>query len=79
MIEQFRLSESDRQTPVFRKLHAHLVQRLADKRRANDTPLDAERTALLRGEIKTLKYVTEEILKPIAPHAPASGIAAGES
>lgn len=70
----FRLNDVEKMSPLWQRLHAHLVTRLADKRRANDGPhLDSVATAHLRGEIKALKYLTDEIVRS------PTEFAAGES
>lgn len=60
----FRLSEVERNSPLWRRLSEHMKERVAAKRRANDAPQSNEDTALLRGRIAELKYLTEEIVRP---------------
>lgn len=76
--EEFRLTDIEKGSLLWRRLNAHLLERLAERRRQNDGPQHGvERTAFLRGEIATLKYLTEDILRaPIAAQSPHS--AAGE-
>ncbi len=46
-----QLTQSERDTPLFRKLKKHYEQRLADHRLENDKRLNADDTARLRGMI----------------------------
>lgn len=71
MTTPFRLNETERRSPVWQRLSAHLSERLTVKRRSNDLPQPNEDTALLRGRIAELKYLTEEIVRP--PATPADG------
>lgn len=59
MTERFRLNEMEKASPLWRRLHAHLQERLDHKRRVNDIPHTPEETAALRGEIATLKYLVD--------------------
>ena len=56
-IAQFRLSDIDRQDPVWIKLVAHAERRLEMCRMQNDDPLDPDKTAMLRGRIQELKWL----------------------
>ena len=50
------LNEAEAQSPLWRKVKAHLEARLAMLREMNDSPKrNAEATALLRGAIKEVK------------------------
>jgi hypothetical protein len=51
----FRLTHNDKSTPLWLRLKAHLEERLAAARVRNDMLLPENDTAMLRGEIKSLK------------------------
>jgi len=53
----FRLTPDDKATGLWVRLRAHLEDRLSRARARNDTLLPEYETALLRGEIKCLKYL----------------------
>lgn len=53
----FLLSDTDKAQGLWVRLRAHLEGRLAAARVRNDKPLTEPETALLRGEIKTLKHI----------------------
>ena len=57
MIETFMLSDADKAQPLWRRLRAHLEDRLAQARIRNDAVQSEADTAVLRGEIKTLKRI----------------------
>jgi hypothetical protein len=52
---KFALGFEDKQSPTWRRLKAHLEERLRLARESNDTEQPEERTARTRGEIKVLK------------------------
>lgn len=54
MIE-FQLSDYDKSTLLWARLKVHLEERLTEARRRNDAPLTEQETAMLRGEIKSLR------------------------
>ncbi len=64
MTAPFRLNEIEQGSPLWRRLKAHMEERLTAKRRANDMPQSRKDTAMLRGRIAELKYLTEEIVRP---------------
>lgn len=51
----FELTPHDRASSLWLRLATHLSDRLADARRRNDAPLSDIETAMLRGEIKSLR------------------------
>ncbi len=52
----FELTSNDKVSSLWLRLRAHLEDRLADARRRNDQPeLPEQQTAVLRGEIRSLK------------------------
>jgi hypothetical protein len=53
----FRLSEHDKSTGLWLRLRDHLTERLSAARVRNDMLLPENDTAMLRGEIKTLKRI----------------------
>jgi hypothetical protein len=53
--EDFSLTSADKMSSLWMRLRAHLEDRLADARRRNDAALSDLDTAVLRGEIKSLK------------------------
>jgi hypothetical protein len=53
----FDLSEHDKAQGLWLRLRAHLEDRLAAARVRNDGALSESETAMLRGEIKTLKRI----------------------
>ena len=53
--EVFALSIGDRQSAVWRKILAHLNEKLANARAKNDGDLDEVTTAKVRGQIGILK------------------------
>lgn len=53
--ESFILTPAEVANPVWIKLERYLRRRLEVARERNDTPMDAELTAMVRGEIKALK------------------------
>lgn len=56
MNEVFELRDGEKSHPLWKRLRAHLEQRLADHRAKNDDPAMTEiQTAALRGQIKCLK------------------------
>jgi len=54
-VTDFTLSEQDKAQGLWLRFKDHLLERLADARRRNDTALPETETAALRGEIKCLK------------------------
>ena len=62
-----RLTQGERDHPLWRKLAAHMKDRLARKRADNDNPkMDKFQTAVMRGHIECLKELIElENLPPI--------------
>lgn len=54
----FALSDGERMHPLWKRLEAHFVEKLADLRGKNDNPtLDQFSTARLRGHIECLRGV----------------------
>lgn len=53
----FTLSDNDKAQGLWVRLKAHLEDRLAAVRKRNDNPLTESETAVLRGEIRTLKHI----------------------
>lgn len=51
----FHLTEGDKLSGVWKKLHAHLEERLDHLRGKNDASLDPVQTAMLRGQIAEIK------------------------
>ena len=57
MIQDFRLTDSEKASGLWLRLKQHLEDRLAAARlRNDDAALDEAGTAALRGEIKVLKH-----------------------
>ena len=57
MSASFRLTQQDLGSTAWLKLKAHMEERLEQHRRANDSDLDAVRTAKQRGRIAEAKYI----------------------
>ncbi len=58
IMDDFRLTESDKASGLWLRLRAHFDDRLAAARMRNDDPtLDPAATAAIRGEIKVLKLL----------------------
>jgi hypothetical protein len=55
--DPFTLTEHDKAQGLWRRLEAHLEDRLADARKRNDAALTEPETASLRGEIRCLKRI----------------------
>lgn len=54
------LRAEDFRTETWKRLTKHLQERLQDLRESNDAPsFDAERTALIRGQIKAVKEILD--------------------
>lgn len=53
----FILTENEKATLLWARIKGHLNDKLAAARRRNDTPQSEQETAMLRGEIKTLKGI----------------------
>lgn len=53
----FTLSDNDKAQGLWVRLKAHLEDRLTAVRKRNDNPLTESETAVLRGEIRTLKHI----------------------
>lgn len=51
----FQLTHADRNSDLWRRLHAHYTARLADRRAANDAPASEAATAHARGRIHEIK------------------------
>lgn len=51
----FLLSETERTSPLWRKLEEHLKEKLEQYRAKNDGPLDPITTATVRGHIQSLR------------------------
>ena len=51
------LTDEDRRTAVWKKIQAELERLLDLDRRSNDEPLDHDKTASKRGEIKRTKQI----------------------
>lgn len=51
----FELSQSDRQSEIWRRLYAELTKRLNVRREENDGQLDEAQTARVRGHIECIK------------------------
>lgn len=54
-MKRLALSFEDKQSPTWRKIKAHLEERLQLSREKNDNEQPEDKTALLRGEIRALK------------------------
>jgi hypothetical protein len=54
-MEIFELTGADKMSPVWMKLKRYFEARIEKCRKDNDSPLDAEKTAALRGRIEELK------------------------
>lgn len=68
-MSDFRLTDSDKATPLWIALRAHLEQRLEQHRSRNDTDLNPEQTAKLRGQIMELRALLA--LESPRPRVPA--------
>lgn len=66
MIEPFELSEAERNSPLWRRLEAHLNESLAQARAKNDVHQPENQTAETRGRIAELKRLIA-LGKPIEP------------
>jgi hypothetical protein len=53
----FRVPTQDRLGALWQRLMEHYRDRLADLRKMNDAPVDAETTAFMRGRIAELKHL----------------------
>ena len=53
--DRFELSPADKSSPLWARLRAHLVERLAEARARNDRPASEQDTAELRGRIAAYK------------------------
>ena len=53
----FKLTTSEIGSPLWMKLKAHIEERVAGHRRANDGNLNTEDTAKVRGRIAEGKYI----------------------
>lgn len=62
--EKFRLTAHERESQLWRRLKAHLVERLQAERAANDHTSTDELTAWRRGRIATLKYLVKDLELP---------------
>ena len=62
---RFELTTSEQSTAVWQKLEAHLRERLAGKRKANDAYHSEAATADLRGRIAELKHLIGLGGKPV--------------
>lgn len=51
----FALSDSEKSTPLWMRLKAHMTEQLDAARNANDAPASEQDTAMLRGKIRCLK------------------------
>jgi len=67
MSEQFKLLPEDIHTPLWRRLSAHLEERIAFHRKRNDGGLSEVETAKLRGRIAEAKYILEDLGPKPAP------------
>lgn len=65
------LDENDRKTAVWQKIEQYLKNELIALREQNDNPMDAEKTAGLRGEIRQVKKLLGNCKEP--PKHNASG------
>lgn len=54
-MNDFTLTQSDKHSPLWARLKKHLDAELAIAREQNDSPLDADKTAALRGRIRLAK------------------------
>jgi len=54
-MSDFRLTDIDRNTPLWLALRAHLERRLESQRAKNDTDLSPDETAKVRGRIAEIK------------------------
>lgn len=68
-MSEFRLTDNDRNTPLWLALRAHLERRLESQRAKNDTDLSAEDTAKVRGRIAEIKALLA--LEAPPPQVPA--------
>ena len=55
--EPFALTPQERGTELWRKLMEHFDERIQALRLKNDSPLDEQETARVRGEIAAFKYL----------------------
>lgn len=53
------LKQGDEHSEVWRRLKAHIVERLEMLRLKNDGALNPEETARIRGQIAELKYIAD--------------------
>lgn len=53
------MNRADFATPIWKRLAVHIDARIDELRRLNDTALDMEKTALIRGEIRGLKKILD--------------------
>ncbi len=61
-----KLSDTEKNSAVWRKVQEHLESRLESHRKQNDGNLNADSTAKLRGRIAETKYVLS-LAGPTAP------------
>lgn len=62
-----KLTQVEARSAVWQKLRSHLIERLDEHRRKNDTELDPIQTARLRGRCAEIKALLE-LDAPDAPH-----------
>lgn len=53
--QPFTLTEGEKSSPLWVRLKAHLETKLRDARGKNDGPQSEQDTAMIRGQIRTLK------------------------
>lgn len=68
MNEPFKLTSHERINPLWRRIEQHLEDRLAVLRAKNDSDLDPNETARLRGRILEIKSLLD--IGQDAPEAP---------
>ncbi len=67
------LSDVDRASAGMQKLRAHLLDQLENARIRNESPsADPVKTAMLRGEIRQIRYVLSLIDDPLLISVPAA-------
>ena len=67
----FQLTPAEIGSPLWMKLKAHIEERVAGHRRANDGNLNTEDTAKIRGRISEGKYILSLGLDNPAPQMDA--------
>ena len=57
MTDPFKLSQTDRMSPIWLSIERHLHERLSQLRQQNDATLPTEATEKLRGRIAQIKEI----------------------